>query len=286
MRPEFAGRERQVIRPEQELPLWPALPAQASLVRGGPESSYDSSSITVLEGLTAVRKRPSMYIGSTSERGLHHLVWEVVDNSVDEALCRFCRPHRGGAARGRRRASGRQRPRYAGGHASDQKRPAVEVILTVLHSGGKSSTARHARSVRRAARGGCFRRQRAVSPARGPDRQGRLRVVPALCRPEAGRATRPRRRTTKTGTTVTFWADPAIFETTTYSFETISRRLQEMAFLNKGLTIVLRDERPERPPSRMLTRSRQSPLLPPPAVVDRGRSPTTTREGSRTSSGT
>jgi hypothetical protein len=85
---------------------------------------------------------------------------------------------------------------------------------------------------------------------------------------------------------VTFWADPAIFETTTYSFETISRRLQEMAFLNKGLTIVLRDERPEKAAVADADEAGQSPPLLPPAVVGHGRSPTTTREASRTSSGT
>ena len=98
--------------------------------------SYDASDITVLEGLDAVRKRPGMYIGSTGERGLHHLVYEVVDNSVDEALAGYCDTIEGPCcpAGG---AGGRQRPRDPGGYAPGGKKPAVEVVLTVLSAGGK-----------------------------------------------------------------------------------------------------------------------------------------------------
>ena len=206
-------------------------------------SDYNASSITVLEGLTAVRKRPSMYIGSTGERGLHHLVWEVVDNSVDEALAGYCdRIDVTLLADGGVRVVDNGRGMPVDMHPQ-QKKPTVEVILTVLHAGGKFDGDAYAVS------GGSARRrhlggQRAVEPARGRDRQGRLPLVAALRRPEARRAAEEgRAKTRRTGTTVTFWADPTIFETVNYSFETISRRLQEMAFLNKGLTITLRDER-------------------------------------------
>ncbi len=203
---------------------------------------YDASAITVLEGLDAVRKRPGMYIGSTGERGLHHLVQEVVDNSVDEALAGHCDRIEvtiladGGV---RVRDNGRGIP--VDEHPVE-KRPAVEVVLTTLHAGGKFGgggyavsgglhgvgvSVVNALSVRldvEVARDGWLWRQS----------YDRSRPVAALQR------VRP---TERTGTTVTFWADPDIFETTDYDFETLSRRFQEMAFLNKGLTISLRDER-------------------------------------------
>ena len=115
-------------------------PDQPAARRGSPVSngSYDASAITVLEGLEAVRKRPGMYIGSTGERGLHHLVYEVVDNSVDEALAGYCTHDRGDAA-GRRRRSGSSTTAAASRSTSSESegKPAVEVVLTVLHAGGK-----------------------------------------------------------------------------------------------------------------------------------------------------
>lgn len=226
-----------------------AVPPATAVAAGSPESSveggssYDASAITVLEGLDAVRRRPGMYIGSTGERGLHHLVYEVVDNSVDEALA-------GEADRidvtlladGGVRVVDNGRGIPVGMVASEGK-PAVEVVLTVLHAGGKFGGGGYAVS------GGlhgvgvsvvnALSQKVAVEVRRDGYRwtqDYKLGVPTApLARNEPA---------SETGTAVTFWADGDIFETTDYSFETLSRRFQEMAFLNKGLTISLTDERP------------------------------------------
>ena len=204
-------------------------------------NSYSASSITVLEGLEAVRKRPGMYIGSTGERGLHHLIWEVVDNAVDEAMAGYASrvevvlQDDGGI---RVVDDGRGIP--VGMHPVE-KRPAVEVVMTVLHAGGKFDSDSYA--VSGGLHGVGVSVVNALSAAVDVEihtdghvwRQHYARSVPGPLR--KGEATK------KTGSSVTFWADPEIFETTTYNLETIRRRLQEMAFLNKGLTIVLRDER-------------------------------------------
>ncbi len=215
----------------------------ASASKNG-KSDYTGSSITVLEGLEAVRKRPSMYIGSTSERGLHHLVWEVVDNSVDEALAGYCdRIEVTLLSDGGVRVVDNGRGMPVDMHPT-QKKPTVEVILTVLHAGGKFDGKAYAVS------GGLHGVGVSVVNALSErleveiDRDGSHWSQPYVNAKPAAPLTKGAKTTRKTGTTVTFWADPVIFETTTYSFETISRRLQEMAFLNKGLTIVLRDERP------------------------------------------
>jgi len=207
-------------------------------------NDYSAKSITVLEGLEAVRKRPGMYIGSTGERGLHHLVYEVVDNAVDEALAGFCDTITvvllpGGGVRVRDNGRGIPVDRHP-----VEKRPAVEVVLTTLHSGGKFDGKSYAVS------GGLHGVGVSVVNALSSRlevevrRDGYVWFQPYLAsRPAAslarGAATR------ECGTTITFWADDKIFETTTYSAETLSRRLQEMAFLNKGLRIKLRDERGE-----------------------------------------
>jgi DNA gyrase subunit B len=209
-----------------------------------PANGYGAHSITVLEGLEAVRKRPGMYIGSTGERGLHHLVYEVVDNAVDEALAGYCDTITvtlladGGV---RVQDNGRGIPVEL--HPVEQ-RPAVEVVLTTLHAGGKFDGESYAVS------GGLHGVGAAVVNALSTRleveirRDGRvwtqsyLRSAPEPLLQGA--------QTEETGTTVAFWADPDIFsETTTYSRETLHRRLQEMAFLNKGLSITLRDERTE-----------------------------------------
>jgi DNA gyrase subunit B len=208
--------------------------------------AYDASSITVLEGLEAVRKRPGMYIGSTGERGLHHLVYEVVDNAVDEALAGYC-----DAVEVTLLADGGVRVRDNGrgipvGRHPVEKRPAVEVVLTTLHAGGKFDGKSYAVS------GGLHGVGVSVVNALSARLEVEVRREGFVWTQsyELSRAATPLRKgaaTSETGTTVTFWADPSIFETTTYSFETLSRRLQEMAFLNRSLRMVLRDERQEAP---------------------------------------
>jgi DNA gyrase subunit B len=207
-------------------------------------NEYDGSSIQVLEGLEAVRKRPGMYIGSTSERGLHHLVWEVVDNSVDEALAGHA-DHIDVTllADGGVRVTDNGRGMPVDMHPQ-QKRPTVEVILTVLHAGGKFDGKAYAVS------GGLHGVGVSVVNALSSrleveiERDGFVWTQPYVDQKPAEPLKKgaPSKRT---GTTVTFWADKDIFETTHYDYETIRRRIQEMAFLNKGLTIVLRDERIE-----------------------------------------
>ena len=208
------------------------------------KNSYTGGDIQVLEGLEAVRKRPGMYIGSTSERGLHHLVWEVVDNSVDEALAGFC-DHIDVTllADGGVRVADNGRGMPVDMHPTEKK-PTVEVILTVLHAGGKFGSGAYA--VSGGLHGVGVSVVNALSHKLEVDiyRDGFHWSQPYENQKPAG-PLKKGEKSTKRGTTVTFWADPKIFETTTYSLETISRRLQEMAFLNKGLTIVLRDERPD-----------------------------------------
>ena len=211
-------------------------------MRVSEEKNYDASAITVLEGLDAVRKRPGMYIGSTGERGLHHLVYEVVDNSVDEALAGRCDRidvviQKDGAVSVTDNGRGIPVDLHP-----VEKRPAVEVVLTVLHAGGKFGGGGY--SVSGGLHGVGVSVVNALSTKLRVDvrrdgyhwTQTYKYGVPEkdLERLEA---------TSETGTVVTFWASDEIFETTDYSFETLSTRFREMAFLNKGLTISLRDER-------------------------------------------
>ncbi|GAA0508064.1 DNA gyrase subunit B [Saccharopolyspora subtropica] len=206
------------------------------------KSEYNASSITVLEGLEAVRKRPGMYIGSTGERGLHHLVWEVVDNSVDEAMAGYATRVEvtllpdGGV---RVVDDGRGIP--VDMHPVEKK-PTLEVVLTVLHAGGKFGGDAYAVS------GGLHGVGVSVVNALSVALEAEIHTGGYVWR-QRYEDSKPvsdlerGERTDRTGTTITFWADPKVFETTRYNAETISRRLQEMAFLNKGLTMVLRDER-------------------------------------------
>ncbi len=213
---------------------WPRVAAQD-------KQEYGAESITVLEGLEAVRKRPGMYIGSTGERGLHHLVWEVVDNAVDEALAGYCDTidvvllADGGV---RVTDNGRGFP--VDPHPK-LKKPGVEVALTVLHAGGKFDgkayavsgglhgvgvSVVNALSTRMAVeiqKDGYFWRQSYTDSKPSPLEKGEP--------------------TDATGSAVSFWPDPAVFETVDFDFQTIYRRLQEMAFLNRGLTIHFLDER-------------------------------------------
>ncbi len=205
-------------------------------------TEYDASAITVLEGLDAVRKRPGMYIGSTGERGLHHLVYEVVDNSVDEALAGRCDNidivlQRDGGLRVTDNGRGIPVDMHP-----IEKRPAVEVVLTVLHAGGKFGGGGY--SVSGGLHGVGVSVVNALSATLRVDirRDGyNWTQTYKLGVPQADlERLAP---TEETGTTVTFWPSEDIFETTEYSFETLSTRFREMAFLNKGLTISMRDER-------------------------------------------
>lgn len=213
---------------------WPRVAAQD-------KQEYGAESITVLEGLEAVRKRPGMYIGSTGERGLHHLVWEVVDNAVDEALAGHCDTidvvllADGGV---RVIDNGRGFP--VDPHPK-LKKPGVEVALTVLHAGGKFDgkayavsgglhgvgvSVVNALSTRMAVeiqKDGYFWRQSYTDSKPTPLEKGEP--------------------TDATGSAVSFWPDPRVFETVDFDFQTIYRRLQEMAFLNRGLSIHFLDER-------------------------------------------
>lgn len=204
--------------------------------------SYDASDITVLEGLDAVRKRPGMYIGSTGERGLHHLVYEVIDNSVDEAMAGYA-----SAITVTLRADGGVTVVDDGrGIPVDEhpveKRPALEVVLTVLHAGGKFGGGGYQVS------GGLHGVGVSVVNALSTRLDVEVRRDGYVWRQsfDHGVPTAPLERGEPTddhGTTLTFWADPDIFETTHYDMATLARRIQEMCFLNRGLSITLVDER-------------------------------------------
>ncbi len=205
---------------------------------------YDAGDITVLEGLEAVRKRPGMYIGSTSERGLHHLVYEIVDNSVDEALAGYC-DHIEVVIRadGSVQVTDNGRGIPVAMHPTEGI-PTLQVVLTILHAGGKFGGGGYAVS------GGLHGVGSSVVNALSERldaevhrdghvwRQDYRRGVPT------GEVTKGE-ETDRTGTIITFWPDPEIFDTTEFTFEVLRSRFQQMAFLNKGLKISLTDERAE-----------------------------------------
>jgi len=206
--------------------------------------SYDAYSITVLEGLEAVRKRPGMYIGSTGERGLHHLVTEVVDNAVDEALAGYADTIEVTLlADGGVRVFDNGRGIPVDEHPIE-KRPAVEVVLTTLHAGGKFDSQSYAVS------GGLHGVGVSVVNALSTRLDVEIRKDGYVWR-QSYEMSQPVTKVTRgeptdeTGTIITFWPDGSIFETTEWSFETLSRRMQDMAFLNRGLSITLTEERPE-----------------------------------------
>jgi DNA gyrase subunit B len=203
---------------------------------------YDASAIQVLEGLEAVRKRPGMYIGSTGERGLHHLVWEVVDNSVDEALAGYCdRVVVTVLDNGAIEVidNGRGIPVDV---PPGQTLPAVTVVLTVLHAGGKFGGGGY--KVSGGLHGVGVSVVNALSERLEVEiRRNGYRWTQSFTYGVPDAPLERHEPTDETGTTTRFWASKKIFETTTYSFETITSRLREMAFLNKGLEIVVRDAR-------------------------------------------
>jgi DNA gyrase subunit B len=207
--------------------------------------TYDSESITVLEGLEAVRKRPGMYVGSTGERGLHHLVYEVVDNAVDEALAGYCDtivirilPEGGVQVRD----NGRGIPVKE--HPTE-KMSALTVALTVLHAGGKFGTGGY--KVSGGLHGVGVSVVNALSSRLSVEvmRDGYRWTQDFTLGVPDGPLQR-HEEIDKTGTTVTFYASPDIFETTSYSYEKLATRFREMAFLNKGLSLTIIDERPDR----------------------------------------
>jgi len=205
-------------------------------------AAYDASAIQVLEGLDAVRKRPGMYIGSTGERGLHHLVYEIVDNSVDEALAGYCSEinvallANGGVSV---RDNGRGIPVDI---VVSEGKPAAEVVFTVLHAGGKFGGGGYSVS------GGLHGVGASVVNALSTNLEVEIERDGSkyFQSYKLGVPSGPLKAigdSESSGTKVTFWPSPDIFDTTIYSFEVLSTRFREMAFLNRGLTITLTDER-------------------------------------------
>ncbi len=207
-----------------------------------PNGSYSAKDIQVLEGLEAVRRRPGMYIGSTGPKGLHHLVYEVVDNSVDEALAGFCSQidiaiNNDGSVTVVDNGRGipvDNVPKY--------RKPAVEVVLTMLHAGGKFGGEGYKVS------GGLHGVGVSVVNALSTRLEVEVRLGGKCWEQsyEYGKPTGPlaaKGKAKTTGTTVTFWADPSIFETTDYSYDTLASHMRETAFLNRNLKITLTDMR-------------------------------------------
>ena len=204
--------------------------------------NYDAGNITALEGLEAVRKRPGMYIGSTDEKGLHHLVWEVVDNSIDEHLAGFCDEidvivHKDNSVTVK--DNGRGIP--VGMHQKLQK-SALEVVMTVLHAGGKFD--KNTYKVSGGLHGVGVSCVNALSADMRVEvhREGKV-YEQAYKQGKPQYDVREIDTASDTGTYVTFHPDPEIFEALVYSFETLANRLRELSFLNKGLKLKLIDER-------------------------------------------
>ena len=210
------------------------------------KQEYGGDEIKILEGLDPVRKRPGMYIGSTSASGLHHLVWEIVDNAVDEALAGFCtkilvtvHPDNSVTVVD----NGRGIP--VDEHPV-KKIPTLEVVLTILHAGGKFDNSAYKVSGGLHGVGSSVVNALSKKMIAQVKRDGNVYEMQF----ERGKTTQKMKvvgASEDTGTAITFWPDDEIFETTVYDYDTLHDRLQEMAFLNRGLTIVLTDERERTP---------------------------------------
>ena len=206
------------------------------------EHAYDGSEIKILEGLQAVRKRPGMYIGSTSASGLHHLVYEIVDNSVDEALAGFCTKigvtiHADNSITVADNGRGIPVDKHP-----TKKIPTLEVVLTILHAGGKFDNNAYKVS------GGLHGVGSSVVNALSKKLVVQVRRDGNIYEMQFARGKTTEKmkivgKSKTTGTTITFWPDDEIFETTVFDYDTLHDRFQEMAFLNRGLKIVLTDER-------------------------------------------
>jgi len=244
--------------PPTPTPTLSAMPHRASDVPDADAAEYDADAIQVLEGLEAVRKRPGMYIGSTGARGLHHLVTEIVDNAVDEALAGFNdRIDVMLRADGSVRVQDWGRGIPTGIHSSGSI-STVEVVLTQLHAGGKFGGGGYKVS------GGLHGVGSSVVNALSARLDAEVRQRGHVYRMsfDHGVPVAPLEEgetTEDTGTTITWWANAEIFETVDYDFETIRARMQQMAFLNKGLTLSLLDERVEPDPAS--TQSSEDPDL-------------------------
>ena len=215
---------------------------QEEVLKSQEAESYSADSIQVLEGLEAVRKRPSMYIGDVSARGFHHLVYEVVDNSIDEALAGYCTDVEVTILEGNSiRVSDNGRGIPVGMHEKEH-RSALEVVLTVLHAGGKFS--KNSYKVSGGLHGVGVSCVNALSDHLTAEvhREGKAfkqeysKGKPLYDVKEIGSAS-------DTGTIITFHPDPEIFSVSVYDYNTIADRLRELAYLNKGVKLILRDER-------------------------------------------
>lgn len=206
------------------------------------KNEYGGSEIKILEGLDAVRKRPGMYIGSTSSSGLHHLVWEIVDNSVDEAMAGFCSKievtvHPDNSITVVDNGRGIPVDKHP-----VKKIPTLEVVMTILHAGGKFDNSAYKVS------GGLHGVGVSVVNALSKKMVVQVRRDGKIYEMQFSRGKTTQKmievgKSKTTGTTTTFWPDDDIFETTVYDYDTLRNRLQETAFLNKNLKIVLKDER-------------------------------------------